>query len=249
MITKKCALSFAGFALSLLLGVAAMHIMSLFNISQWAGVCTGAGVLAAMLVISLVMRKNPTVRIFAIIVNALASGIAASSLFVYLGSFPKLWETAAVCAALCAAFLLYLLLTNIAFFRERFVLCMIAYAVIVLAGLITGAALTKSNAFYLALLGMIPFIAFFVTTACSAENDKTQIKYMAYASFAVLVLVILVVLTVLSEGDGLDGLDGFTDGLAPRKDNNAVIYNPYTYRARKARGSGVPPLPPQPPLE
>lgn len=229
MITKKCALSLGGFAVTMLICLITMHVMSLFTLSKWVGVGTGIGVMVLMLVLAVALRKRAGIHYFTITVNAVGEGLAASSLFVYLGSFPKLWESAVVFGSLCALLLLYILLTNIPFYRQHFVISMLSYVVVILAGLITGAVLTKSNAFYLALLAAIPFIAFFITTATKAENTKKHIKNLSYCSFAALVLVIIAVLVVISGGDGLDGigdgLGGGIDGAAGTRRKR----NPYDY--------------------
>lgn len=212
MFTKKCALSLGGFALTMLLCFISMHIMSLFNVSKWVGVGCGGGIFVIMLVLAVVFRKNKTLPYIIIPVNAIGDGLAVSSLFVYLGSFPAVWETAVVFAGLCLLLFLYCLLTNVPFFRNHFVISMLAYIAVILAGLITGAVLTESNAFYLALLSLIPFIAFFITTAARASDVAEHVKNSAYCSFAALILIIIVVLVIISQGDGLDGLGGGIDG-------------------------------------
>ena len=208
MITKKCALALGGFALTMLIGLIFMHLMSLFHVSKWVGVGCGGGIFVVMLIFTVIYRKNKVLRYIVIPVNAVGDGLAISSLYVYLGGYPAVWESAAVFGGLCLLLLLYFLLTNIPFFRNHFIISMIAYLVIILAGLITGAVLTKSNAFYLALLGMIPFIAFFITTAARAVDISEHVKNMAYCSFAALIIIIIVVLAILSQGEGLDGLGG-----------------------------------------
>ena len=81
MITKKCALTFSGFALTLLLFYITVHVMSLFTISKWVGVGVSSGVFVIMLVFTLLYRKNKILPFFVIPINAIADGVAASSLF------------------------------------------------------------------------------------------------------------------------------------------------------------------------
>lgn len=229
MINKKCFLSFGGFATTLFISLLTMHLMSLFTLSKWVGVGVGIGVMVFMLVLALVLRKgNGEIHYLIIPVNAVGEGLAASSMFVYLGSFPKVWESAAVFGGLCALFLLYILLTNIPLFRDHFVICMTAFVLIILAGLIAGEELTKSNTFYLALLSMIPFISFLVTTATKAENANRHIRNLSYSSFAALIIVIIVVLIVISGGDGLDGVGdaAIVDGTGKAKKQRQ---NPYDF--------------------
>lgn len=226
MITKKCAAALGGFALTMLICLISMYLMSLLGVSKWVGVGCGGGIFVVMLIFTVIYRKNKALRFIVIPVNAIGDGLTISSLYVYLGSYPAVWESAVVFGGLCLLLILYFLLTNVAFFRNHFVISMIAYLIIIFAGLITGAVLTESNAFYLALLSMIPFVAFFITTAAKAVDISEHVKNMAYISFAALIVIIIVVLAIISQGDGLDGLGGGdvngTKGTKPK-------HNPYDF--------------------
>ena len=101
MITKKCALSLGGFALTMLLCLITMHVMSLFSISKWVGVGCGGGIFVIMLVIAIIYRKEKYLPFIIIPVNAIGDGLAVSSLYVYLGAYPAVWESAAVFGGLC----------------------------------------------------------------------------------------------------------------------------------------------------
>lgn len=212
MITKKCALSLGGFALTMLLCLITMHVMSLFSISKWVGVGCGGGIFVIMLVITIIYRKEKYLPFIIIPVNAIGDGLAVSSLYVYLGAYPAVWESAAVFGGLCILLFLYCLLTNIPFFRNHFIISMIAYLAVILAALITCAVLLDSKIFPLALLGLIPFTAFFITTVAKAADAFEHIKNMAYCSFAALIIIIIVVLAIISQGEGLDGLGSGIDG-------------------------------------
>lgn len=212
MNVKKYATSMGCLALTALICFVVMHLMSLASVEEWVGAVAGSVIFVTMLIITLVYRKIFAVRVAAIIINAVGDGLAVSSLFVHLGAYPEIWESAVVFAGLLVAFLLYALPTAIKMLRERPIIFMGLYICLILAGLICGAVLTESKICILALMGMIPFTAFLITTAVKADGLKKHIGNMAYASFAALILVILVVVTVLSEGETLDGLAGVDSG-------------------------------------
>ncbi len=226
MITKKCALSIGGFAITLLICFIVMHVMSLFTLSKWVGVGTGGGVFVIMLILAVIFRKNKLMPFFIIPVNAIGDGLALSSLYVYLGAYPAVWESATVFGGLCFLLVLYCLLTNIPFFRNHFIISMLLYFCIILAALITCAVVIKSAIFPLALMGMIPFTAFFISLATKAENPLTHIAHLSTCSFAALIVIIFVVLIIISQGNGFDGaggdIGGFGKGARPK-------HNPYDF--------------------
>ena len=226
MITKKCALSIGGFAITLLICFITMHVMSLFTLSKWVGVGTGGGIFVIMLIFAVIFRKNKLLPFFILPINAIGDGLALSSLYVYLGAYPAVWETAIVFGGLCILLILYCLMTNIPFFRNHFIISMILYFCIILAALIACAVLIKSKIFPLALMGMIPFTAFFITLATKAENSLVHVRHLSTCSFAALIVIIIVVLIIISQGSGLDGaggdIGGFGKGARPKR-------NPYDF--------------------
>ena len=105
MITKKCALTLGGFALTTFLFFISLHVTSLFKTSKWMGVGVAVGVFVIMLIFTLVYRKNAVLPFFVIPINAIADGLAASSLFTHIGVYPQIWQTAILFAAVNAAFM------------------------------------------------------------------------------------------------------------------------------------------------
>ena len=239
MITKKCALSLGGFAITMLICFITMHVMSLVTVSKWVGVGTGIGIFAVMLVFAIVFRKNKLLPFIIIPINAIGDGLALSSLYVYLGSYPQIWETAALFGALLFAMLLYCALTNVQFFRDHFVISMIVYCILlivilIIVGTVGDTGKQHPQLIFLAALSLIPFIAFFISLATKAENSLKHVKNMSYCSFAALILIIIAVIIVISQGDGLDGLgDGIGGGVdgavgTTRKRNPYDFYASYS---------------------
>ena len=183
-----------------------LHIMSLFNISKWVGVSVGLSLLVVMLVLVLVFNKHLAVKLAALVVNAIADGLAASSLFVHLGEYPLVWQSVAVFAVMAAAFILYMLLTCIPFVARHFKISAAVYILIALG--ISFACLfgvkNSDAACVLALLFMIVFIAFLVSLHIGAEDLSEHITHLTYCSFAELAAVIFIVLVIISEGEALD---------------------------------------------
>ena len=207
-INRKCLISFAGFAITLLLCFASMHIMQLFNLTYWIGVTVGIAILIFMLITFIILRKNVTLSLSlpTIIINAVASGITLSSMYEYLGAYPAVWQSCAVFASLVALFGLYCLLTGLTFFQNHYVICEIALVVLAAASVILGMIFSNLTTFSLAAISLIPFIAILISLTVRSSDVKEHIKNIACCSFAVLALVIFVVLAVITQGDGLDGL-------------------------------------------
>lgn len=233
-VSKKCLISLAGFAITLLLTFAAMHVMQLFNFTYVIGVSVGAGILIFMLIMLIVLRKNLTLSLTlpTILINALACGIALSSMYEYLGAYPALWQSCAVFAALIALFGLYCLLTGLTFFQSHYVICEIALVVLAAASIILGMIFSDLTAFSLAATGFIPFIASLIAMTMRSHNFTEHVKNIACCSFAVLALVIFVVLAVITQGDGLDGLSAVgSTGASGKKEKE--LLNVYDYLPKR----------------
>ena len=234
MLNKKCLITLGLFSFTLLLGCFSLHLMQFFSVSKWVGVSIASGIFVVMLVLTIAFRKHFFMSYIAIPINAFANGIASSSLFVYLDEFPKLWHTAVLFVALCFLFYLYCVLTKFSYVQNHFVINIAMYVLILLAVGITCYVVVGSAVFALALLCLIPFLAYLLLLVSKCKNLSEHIKFASYCSFAVLILVIFAVIVVLSQGEALDGIDGGgggTDGGKKKKNN---LYNPYDYfKSRK----------------
>lgn len=234
---KKTLTSLGLFGATTTIAFAVMHIMSLFDVSKWVGVSVGIALFAIMLVLIIVFKKHTSVKLAALFVNAVADGLASSSLFVHLGKFPALAQSAELFAVLVGIFALYCLLTYIPFARKHYIISMIAYAVTVVAMAIVALVFAeKSTAaiFSLALLHMIIFIAFFVSLAVEAGDMSEHIKNITYCSFAGLIVVLIAVLIVLSDGgDFTPGDVGIFDGGRSKR------RNPYNFTDYAAYGAAA----------
>lgn len=232
MITKKCALTLGGFALTTFLFFISLHVTSLFKTFKWMGVGVAGGVFVIMLIFTLVYRKNAVLPFFVIPINAIADGLAASSLFTHIGVYPQIWQTAILFAAVNAAFFCFCLFAKTTFFKEHFVISILCFCVTIVAALITATLVNDTvklhpAIIWLAWLSLIPFISFIISTAIYAENALKQIKNVCYGSFAALILIIIVVITVISQGEALDG---FGDGLGGDVAGSYRRRNPFEYR-------------------
>ena len=234
MITKKCAVSFVTFALSLLIMFAGVLFMSLFTVSKWVGVSVGGTALCLLLTLYFALRKkHRSIQYWVIPLAALATGVTVSSVFVLnrtpvttslvvYAAYPPVWQVAVLFGALIALFYLYCLCTNLSFCRVHFRISLWVYAIALFATAILLLVFLKSPIYLLAVFGLIPTVAFLISLSVDAFDEKEHIKNLVYCSFGMLIVAIIVVLIILSEGDGIDGLDGGTTGFAKRK-------NPYMY--------------------
>ncbi len=214
------------FSLTVLLIFLSLFFMSFFTVNKWVGVGVGGGVFVLSGILFLLLRKkNKQVAEWgAIIVNAIASGIAVSSLFVYLGAFPPVWHLILVTVGTIALYAIYTGLTMLGFFGDHPVIALCIFLAFLLTLEILGAIYLASGAFYYAMILIIPFGAFSGSLIASAKSPEELFTHIAYASFTALILVIFVVLVVISEGDALDGVGGGSGDTISKKNKS-----PYTY--------------------
>lgn len=228
MLNRKCFATLGLLILTLLLGFISMHVMQLFTVSKWVGVSVASGILVVMLILTINFHKSRFIAFIVIPINAIANGIAASSLFVYLNKFPPLWHTALLFVALLFLFYTYCVLAKFSFFQNHYVICIFLYTLILIAVGITCLVVVGGAVFVLALLCLIPFFAFLLLLVSKSRDFFELLKSGVYSSFAVLALIILVVILVISQGEALDGLgDGLDASFGGGSVNNKK--NPYDY--------------------
>lgn len=208
MITKKCAVSLGYFSLTLLLCFTALHILQIFDISKWVGVSVGLATFVVTLVLMIAFHKKPFIKYIVIPVNAIASGVAMSSLFVYLQAYPEIWQTAALFFALCLLYYIYCILSRFEFFQNHYIICILLCTVVLVAVGSVCLGMNYGIIFALALLCVIPFIAALIALVMVAADVPALISNISYTSVAALFIVALVVLVIISEGEALEALDG-----------------------------------------
>lgn len=229
---RKSLISLVAFALYLALAFCACGCMLLIpQVNQYVGVGVGGGVciVCALLTVIANVREWSRVYLPVLICNGLGSGIAASSLFVFLKASPAATDYLIAWALLVGAFVLFCLLTYIPFSRRYPVPCMVLYALAVLAGYITLVCLVLSHPYVLTALFLLPFIGFFVSLARRAEYPARQLEHVAGASCFSIAVVVIIVLLVVSQGEGLDGLDGSGLSSGGIYGDRRRKYNPYDF--------------------
>lgn len=204
--TKKCLISFLIYVAFFAIMLISMHLMLLADVNKYVGVGVGGGIMAVAVILSFAV-KSGKIKPFVLALNAIACGIAISSLYIYLGRAPQIWQSAVICAALTALFAVYCLIVNIKAIKYHPIISFIVYLSLVLVSAVVGACLSDIVPFSLALMAFVPFASFLITTALRAKDVKTHIYNITCTSFAALVIVIIVVLIVISEGEIADGLD------------------------------------------
>lgn len=226
----KTMISTGMFALYLVLAFLSCGTMLLIpHVNPYVGVGVGAGICIALTVLTAVGSAREWRHAFVPIAagNGIGSGIALSSLFVFLGHAPAVTDYFIAFALLLAAFLLYCLLTYLPFVRRYPVPCMIVYAVLACAGYIVLVCLAYSCAFLITAIFLLPFIGFFVSIARRAEFPARQLEHVAGASCFSVAVVVILVLLIISQGEASDGMSDIlpTDiyGGGKRK------YNPYDF--------------------
>lgn len=198
--------AFIAFSFTVVLIFASMFLMSFFKLNKWVGVSVGGGMFVVSAVLFLLLRKSRKrlAELGAITVNAIGSGIAVSSLFVYLEGFPPVWQIVAASVAAIALFFGYVQLTRLGFMQKHPVIMLSIILAVILALEILGAIYITGGAFYYGLILIIPFGAFSFALIAKSNTQEEFVTHLAYASFTALILVIFAVLVVLSEGEALD---------------------------------------------
>ncbi|MDE5562454.1 MAG: hypothetical protein K2J01_02775 [Clostridiales bacterium] len=257
---KKSLLSLLLFAASTVVSFATVHIMGLLTSDKWVGVSTAIPMFIFMFIVLLIISKMiekfaKPARYVTLAVNAIADGMAISSLFMHFGRFPAIWQTALSAAGLIGLFALYLAITYIPFARKHYVISMTIYALMIIGAISawcgTATQATKAMS-VLTILYLIIFVAFFIPLADDAHCAEEHIKTVTYFSFAGLIVAVIV-LAIMSDGGDLP-LDGLAcvDGSGSSKKRNPYAYAPYDYAAFAAmtsvtnpKYSDRPPFPPQ----
>ena len=227
--TKKCCISFVAFLLLSAICLVSMHLMLLADVNKYVGVGVGGGILLVAFILYIVFYTKVHIgnRIsLLILASAIGDGLAISSLYVYMGTAPKIIESLCIFGAYAVLFLVYCLLANLSLFRRFPRVCLTVYGLLVLTGGIIGAIFSSTTIFSLALMMFIPFISYLATVLASSKNYSDHINTLVLVSFMGLLIVVIVVLVVISEGDGLDG-GGFADGSGGSYKNGKN--NPYDF--------------------
>ncbi|MDE6618812.1 MAG: hypothetical protein K2K13_07335 [Clostridiales bacterium] len=259
---KKSLLSLLLFAASTVVSFATIHIMPLLTTDKWVGVSTAIPMFIFMFIVLLIISKMiekfaKPARYVTLAVNAIADGMAISSLFMHFGRFPAIWQAALSAAGLIGLFALYLAITYIPFARKHYVISMIIYALMIIGAISawcgTATQATKAMS-VLTILYLIVFIAFFIPLADNAHCAEEHVKTVTYFSFAGLIVAVIV-LAIMSDGGDLP-LDGLAaaDSVGSSKKRNPYAYAPYDSAAASATSltnpkyNDNPPFPPLKPL-
>ena len=205
-----------------------MHLMLLADVNKFVGVGVGGGILVVAFTLYMIFRKKKNFGAWFIafyFASAIGSGLAISSLFVYLDTAPEILHSVFVWGAYVILFLIYCLLTGIPFFQRFPRICLTIYGIIVLAGVIVGMILVSPIVFSLALILFVLFITYLATILARSSNYYEHIRNLTLISFVGMMIVVIIVLIVISEGEALDGLDASTGG----GKYNAPNKNPYDF--------------------
>ncbi len=227
---NKRLLSFISCGISFAATFAALSVFGLFSLNKWTGLSVGAGIFIVSAVIALTVRGKSYVPVA--IANSIAFGITVSSLYVYLGQFPSVWQTAAVTACSLILFGAFCLLTKTAFFEAHPVLGGIFFLSVVAVFEILGAIFISPYVFGYALFLFMTLAGYVLVLSVKAEDANGLIKHITIISFTVLIFAMYIVLIILTQGDIADpGIaEVFTGGSATRKKTHI---DPYSFNAFK----------------
>lgn len=227
--TKKCLISFLIYTAFSAVTIVAMHLMLLADVNKYVGVGVGIGLMVADIGLALLLRKK-NFAILILLINAIGCGLAISSLYVFLGRAPLIWQSATIWAALVALFVAYCLLAKFNFLKRFPKTCIAIYLCLIFAASIAGFAFLPLQ-FSLVGLMFIIFAALLITTVKSASDVRDHLTHTNIASFAALALVSIVVLIVISQGEALDGFDfsgGGGSASSSLKRNNPYDFTGFT---------------------
>lgn len=233
--TKKCLWSAISFLVFTAVCLFFMHLMLLLPVNKWVGVSVGSAILIFNFIIYLVYFRHGskekgtplslTEAVLSMLINAVGCGIAISSLYVYLGTSPAVWQSICVWGALCLLFFLYCFLTKIPLLKQFPRISLLIFGGIVLSGGIVGICLSSLTVFSLALMLLVLFYVFLLTIVIEAKNSREHCQHLTIGSFIVLFAVVVVVLIIISEGEAAEGLGDVGAGFTKPKNKK----NPYEF--------------------
>ena len=230
MITQKCAVSLAANALFMLISFVALYLCELVSYYKYIGLIIAAVLTVVAICLTLLAKSKTVFGVIAFVLNALAFGCAACSVFLYTGTFPKIWAAAACLGGYALLFYAFCLAANTKIIARLPALWIALLVVVLVAAGITGIVLLpETGVFQLATFSLISFAVFISTTAYRARDIDNHLLHMTFASFVLAIIAIIIAIIVVSEGEVLDGADGsFVDFNGVGK--SARRRNPFDYR-------------------
>lgn len=212
-------LTFSGFA-----------VFSLFDLNKWTGVGIGGGILIVCAIIAIIVKKKS--YLFVTLINAVAVGIAISSLYTHFNFSPPVWQTALVAIGTAIIFCVFLLLTKTPLFKRHYVICGIVFLTLVLTAEILCMVFVSPYVFGFALFLFMTLAGHVLSLSSSANNFDELIKNLTICSFTVLILAVIIVILIISQGDGADGLGDFLSGASPTRAKRRKL-DPYNFELLK----------------
>lgn len=231
MITKKCAVSLAANALFMLISFVALYVCELLSDSKYFGLAIGAAFMLLGLNLTLLAKHHTVFGVIAFVMNALAFGCAACSIFLYTGTFPKIWTSAVCFGVYTLLFYLFCLATKLKIVEDHPVLW-IAGIILVLAvaGTVGMVLLPETGFFQLATFSIISFTFYISTTAYGARDLKNHLFHTAVASSILAIIAAIIALVVVTEGEVFDScVDPTVDLPSGGEDESARRRNPFDY--------------------
>lgn len=215
VLNSKRLIVFISCVVSVVLAFTGLAIFSLFDINQWVGVGIGGGVIIVCAVLAIAVKKAAYIPV--IIVNALAFGIAISSMYTHFGYFPPAWQTALVTVGTILLFGVFCLLSKTPLFKNHCVICTAVYLICVLAAEILLTIFVSAYLFGFALFLYLTLASHVIVLTVKVKDFDDLVANLAACSFTVLIIAVIVVIIVITQGDGADGVGDFLSGAAPSK--------------------------------
>lgn len=230
MITQKCAVSLAANALFMLISFVALYVCELVSENKYLGLALAAALMLLGINLTLLAKYHIVYGIIAFVLNALAFGCAACSVFLYTPVFPEIW-TAAVClGGYTLIFYSFCLATRLKIVEDHPVLWIVGVIlVLAVAGIIGIVFLPETGFFQLATFSLISFTLCISTTAYRARDIKNHIFHTTVASSVLSAIAVLIALIFASDGDVLDSAS-FLDVSGSGTEQSTKSRNPFDYR-------------------
>ncbi|MGN1061357.1 MAG: hypothetical protein ACI4QN_06450 [Candidatus Coproplasma sp.] len=231
LLNNKRLIVFSFCVISVALTFIGLAIFSLFTLNKFVGVGTGTGIVVICGVIALTVKKTSYMPV--IIANALAVGIAISSMYTHLGFFPPVWQLALIAFGTAALFGIFCLFTKTPLFEKHHIVCGIVYLLIVLTAEILLTVFVSPYVFAFALFLFMTLAAHVLTLSARAKDLNMLIHNLTVCSFTVLLLAVLIVIAIITEGDGAEAVAELFTASDGSKTNKTKPFDPYNFELLK----------------
>ncbi|MCX4286044.1 MAG: hypothetical protein OSJ68_01910 [Clostridia bacterium] len=187
------------------------YVTKYLKLGFWENFGIATGILAVGAIFSIAMRKNCTVKIISVCVNAVSMGFYLRSWYVNRGFDNPLWLMLCVSLLAAAYLFVFILPLYVNAINRHYGVYLILFTILSIAGYVCLVVLTKTT--WVSTLGYFGLLQLgFIITMSMEGHDRIWLweswQVASYTVAVCAVIILIIALSVTEGGDGvIDGLD------------------------------------------